>query len=97
MGEAIEERGCHLGIAEDGGPFAEGEVGGDNDRGVLVKAADEVEEQLATGLGEGQIAEFIEDDEVHAQKIVGEAPWPAGACFGLELVDEVDDVEEAPA
>ena len=26
MGEAIEQRRGHLGIAEDGGPFAEGEV-----------------------------------------------------------------------
>jgi hypothetical protein len=26
---------------------------------------DEVEQQLATGLGEVQIAEFVEDDKVH--------------------------------
>ena len=27
VGDAIKERGGHLGIAEHGGPFAEGEVG----------------------------------------------------------------------
>ena len=53
--EAIEERGRHLGIAEDGGPFAEGEIGGDDDRGALVEAADEVEQELPAGLREGQI------------------------------------------
>jgi hypothetical protein len=37
-------------------PFTEGEVGGDDDRGALVEAADEVEQELAAGLGEGQIA-----------------------------------------
>ena len=49
------------------GPFAEGQVGGDDDRGLLVEAADQVEQQLAAGLGEGQIAEFVEHDEVDAR------------------------------
>jgi hypothetical protein len=47
VGEAIEQRGRHLGIAEHARPFAEGEIGGDDDRGALVEPADEVEEQLA--------------------------------------------------
>ena len=38
MSEAIEQRGGHLGIAEHAGPFAEGEVGGDNDRGYVRRA-----------------------------------------------------------
>ena len=56
VSEAVEERGGHLCVAEDSGPFAEGEVGGDDDRGALVEAAEQVEQQLAAGLGEGQIA-----------------------------------------
>ena len=43
VGEAIEQRGGHLGVAEHARPFAEGEVGGDDDRGLLVEAADQVE------------------------------------------------------
>ena len=43
MGEPIEESGGHLGIAEHGGPFTEGEIGGDDDRGAFVKPADEVD------------------------------------------------------
>ena len=39
MGEAIEEGCRHLGIAEDGGPFAEAQVGGDDDAGALVEMA----------------------------------------------------------
>ena len=61
VGQAIEQRGGHLGIAEDARPFAEGQVGGDDDRGSLVEPADEVEQELAAGLGERQIAEFVED------------------------------------
>ena len=61
VGQALEQRGGHLGIAEDGGPFAERQVGGDDDRGALVEPADQVEEELTGGLGERQIAEFVED------------------------------------
>ena len=45
VGEAVEERGRHFGVAEDGGPFAEAEVGGDDDAGALVKLAQQVEQQ----------------------------------------------------
>ena len=39
MGEAIEERGGHLRVAEHARPFAKGEIGGDDDRGALVETA----------------------------------------------------------
>ena len=32
MGEPVEECRGHLGVAEDARPFAEGEIGGDDDR-----------------------------------------------------------------
>ena len=97
MGQAIEQCGRHLGVREDARPFTEGEVGGDDDRGALVEAADEVEQELAAGLGEGQIAEFIEDDEVHAGQVIGKASLPRVAGFGLEPVDEIDHVVEPAA
>jgi hypothetical protein len=56
MCEAIEESGGHFGVCEDAWPFAEGEIGGDDYRGALVKPADEIEQQLTAGLGEGQIS-----------------------------------------
>ena len=55
MGEAVEPGGGHLGVAEHRGSFAKGGVGGDDDRGALVETADQVEQQLAAGLCEGQI------------------------------------------
>lgn len=86
MGEPVEERGGHLGVAEDGGPFAEGEIGGDDDGALLVEPADQVEEQLAAGLGEGQMAEFVEDYEVEARELLGELADPALAAFRFERV-----------
>jgi hypothetical protein len=39
VGQVIEECGGHLGVAEDRGPFAEAEVGGDGDAGALAELA----------------------------------------------------------
>ena len=77
--EAVEERGGHLGVAEDRRPFAEGQIGGDDDRGALVEPADEMEQQLAPGLSERQIAEFVEDDEIAPGQLIGEPALATGA------------------
>ncbi len=79
LAEPIEQRGRHLGVAEDRRPFSEGEVGRDDDRCALVKAADQVEQQLAARLGEGEIAEFVENDEVEPRQIISEAALAPGA------------------
>ena len=95
VGQAVEQGCGHLGVAEDGGPFAESEVGGDDDRGALVEPAHQVEQQLAAGLSEGQIAKFVEDDEVASDELVRGTALASGAEFGLEVVDQVDDVVAA--
>jgi len=53
-----------------------------------------VEQQLPAGLGERQVAELVQNDEVQAGEVIGDATLATGAGLGLELVDEVDDVEE---
>jgi hypothetical protein len=60
MGEAVEQRRGHFGIAEYVRPFAKGEISGDDNRGSLVEAADQVEEQRAAGLGKWQVAELVD-------------------------------------
>ena len=56
-----------------------------------------MEQELTAGLGEGQIAKLIENDEVHAGQLVGNPALPRVAGLGLEPVDEIDDViESAP-
>jgi hypothetical protein len=97
MGQAIEQCGCHLGVAEHARPFTEGQVGGDDDRCAFIEPADEMEQKLAAGLGERQIAEFVEDDEVHASQMIGEPILPSVAGLGLEPIDEVDHVVEPAA
>ena len=97
MSEAIEKRSGHFRIAKDTGPFAEREIGGDDDRRAFIEAADQMEEQLPASLGERKIAEFIENDEVHASEVIGHPPLPVLTGLGFETIDEIDDVEEASA
>jgi hypothetical protein len=47
VGDAIQQRGGHLGVAEHLTPFGEGQVGGDGEAGALVELADQVEQQRA--------------------------------------------------
>jgi hypothetical protein len=44
-------------------------------------------EELATSLGEGQIVEFVDNDELDPEQAIAEAARTAGADLGLELVD----------
>ena len=97
MGEAIEQGGGHLRITEHGGPFAECQVRRHDHRGLLVQTADHMEQQLPAGLGERQVAEFVEDDEVETCQMIGQAPLPASPAFGLEPVDQINGVEEPAA
>ena len=65
-----------------------------NDRGALVKPADQVEQHLPAAHRERQVAEFVENDEIDPDKLVRQLPGLAGVGLGLELVDQIDGGEE---
>src|ERR1700704_5717574 len=56
-----------------------------------------MEQQLAAGLSERQVAELVEDDEVHPGQMLGDTTLPPVAGLDLQAIDEVDHVVEAPA
>src|SRR3979411_736813 len=56
-----------------------------------------MEQKLATGLGEREVAEFVEDDEVHPGQMLGDTTLSSVAGLDLQAVDEVDHVVEAAA
>jgi hypothetical protein len=56
-----------------------------------------MEQELAAGLSERQIAELVENDEVYAGQVIGESSLAAIAGLGFEPVDEIDDVVEPAA
>jgi len=53
--------------------------------------------QPAAGLGEGQIAEFVEYHKVEAGEVIGKPALPSVPGFGLQLIDEIDHVIEPAA
>lgn len=95
VGKPVKQCCCHFGIPKDTGPFPEGEVGGDDDRSAFVELADQMEQKLAAGLGEGQITQLIEDQEVEPGDEIGGSALPFCAGFGVKLVHQIDDIEEA--
>ena len=95
VGQAVEQRDGHLGVAEDLGPFTEGEIGGDNQAGALVEFAQQMEQQGAAGLRERQIAEFIENDQVDLHEPVGDLARLAVSFLLFQRVDELDSGEAA--
>ena len=54
-----------------------------------------MEQQLAARPAERQVAQFIDDDEIVAQQLLGQAATATGRLFLLKLVNQVDQVEEA--
>ena len=56
-----------------------------------------MEEQLASALGEGEMAEFAEDDEFEAGEMIGDPSLSPCAGLGLERVDEINGGEEPSA
>src|SRR4030081_2978584 len=97
VGQAVEQRGRHLGIAKHTGPLSECEIGGDDDRRALVEPADEVEQELAAGLSERKVAKFVKDDEVHPGQMLGDTALASVTGLRLKPIDEVDYVVKATA
>jgi hypothetical protein len=53
--------------------------------------------RVAAELRERQIAELVEDNEVHASEVVGTPALPRVAGLALDPADEIDEVVEAAA
>ena len=77
-------------VVEDLRPMFVGAVGGDHHGGAFVALADDLEQQVGAVLVDGQVAEFV-DDEEGGLEIAGEfALEAAGGLGGGEGVDDVD-------
>lgn len=95
MGQAVEQGGGHLGVAEDYGPFAEAEVGGDGHACFLVKLAQQMEQQGSAGGAEWRVSKFVEDHEIELGQVFCNLPGLALGLYLLEGVDQLDRGEEA--
>ena len=53
-----------------------------------------MEQELSSGLSEGQVAKLVENDEVHSGELIGDPTLPSVAGLDLEPIDEIDHVVE---
>jgi hypothetical protein len=60
VGEPIEHCLAEPCVGEDLGPLGEGQVGGDDDGGLLGSLCDDLEQQLGGDLGQWNVAKFID-------------------------------------
>jgi len=65
----VQKRRCHLGIAKDRHPFPELQIGCDDDAGLLIELADEVEQQRPARFRERDVSQLINDHAIHLGKL----------------------------
>ena len=94
MRNPVEKRGCHLGVPEDRDPFAELQVGGDDNAGLFIELADEMEERCPAGFWEWNVSQLINDDAVRLGKLPDYFTSISFCLFLDQSVDEIDCILE---
>ena len=97
VGDAVEQRAGEALAGEDRGPFLERQVRGHDGGAVLVAPAEDVEQQLASGLRQGHVAELVDDQEIDPGELGLEAEQPLLVARLDQLVDQVGGGGEAHA
>lgn len=95
MRQSVEQCGGHLGIAKDRSPFAEAQVGGDDNTCALVKLAQQVEQQRATRGAERQVSQLVQDHQIEAGQAFGDLSGLTLRLFLFQRVDQLESREEA--
>ena len=76
VGEAVQQRARQALRFDHLGPLIERQVGGDQDGAALVALGEDLEEQFRSGGGQGDEAQFVDDQQAEAGQIPlqGEQP-----------------------
>lgn len=56
-----------------------------------------MEEELATGLAERQVAEFVDDDQIETEQPFNQIAAATGGFLLFQLVDQIDEIIEPAA
>ena len=82
MQETIQQSGSHGGVtSEDSGPILEGDVGSDDDRAALVAFGDDLKEELCASLVQGQVPQFVDQQNFWAPVML-DLPGELATGFG---------------
>ena len=90
VGEAIKRWRSHFGVPKHRGPFAEAQVGGDDDAGAFVKLVQEVEEQSSTLSAEGQMPQRVPNHQNSFHQRFGDLASLALCLFLFQGVNQFE-------
>jgi hypothetical protein len=95
VGDPVEQRLAEAGVRDDLGPLGEREVGGQDHGGFLSALGDHLEQELGADLGERDVADLVDGDQVVARP-AGQDPTELELLLGLDqFVDQVGGGGEA--
>ena len=83
VGEAVQQGTGEAFRAKHFGPLVEGEVGGDQDGSPFVALAEDIEEEFRAGGGQGDEAQFVDDQQAEAGQIPLQVEQPS-LVLGLQ-------------
>ena len=87
VGEAVQQRPGEALRTEHVSPFVKGQVGGDQDGAPLVALAEDLEEEFRAGGGQGDEAQFVDDEQLEPGQLPLEVeqssvvPGPSGPLY----------------
>ncbi len=98
MEDAVEDRGGESAVVvEDGRPVFVGFVGGQHDGAAFVPLADYLEEQIGTALVDGQVSEFVHQQDSGTEIFLEFDGQASSVLRGGERVDDVNGCGEQNA
>ena len=97
VGQSVQQSCGQLHITKHLRPLCKPQVGGDQHAGVLIQLGEQVKQQCAPGLTKRQIAQLIEDHQVHIHQLQGNLARLAMRLLLLQCVDQFYRREEANA
>jgi hypothetical protein len=89
--QSVEESSCDHGISEHLTPFGEAAIGGKDHSAALITGVDQLEEQVAGGSAEAEIADFIDDEQRSATE---ESDTLAQTALTISFSERIDDIDE---
>lgn len=94
VSQSIQQSRGHLFIYKHCRPFGKAEVGGNDDAGPLIELADQMEQQCATSLAEGQVTQLIQYHQIGVDQPVGYPPLLPGLFLLFQCVNQFNGGEE---
>ncbi len=94
MGDPVKKRRRHFGVTKDRDPFTELQIGGNDDTGLLIELADQVEDKRSAGFREWNITQFINDDTIRLTKLTDNFTGIAFSLFFDQGVYEINCIME---